>query len=85
MAGVGTNITIKAAGITRLLSIPVGKSAEIQNLILVGGTTSTGSTIDNAGSLILRDCHIKPATGSNAIPLRNNGTLSVFGLTDIVH
>ncbi len=85
MANAGTNITVKASGITRLLSIPVGKSAEIQYLTMIGGTTSTGSTIDNSGNLTLRYCHIKPATGSSAIPLRNKGVMNVYGLTDIIH
>jgi hypothetical protein len=84
MADPGTNITIKAAAnVTRLLSIPITKSAEIQYLTLIGGTTTPGSAIDNAGSLILRGCHVKPALNSNAVPIRNNGTMNVIGSTDI--
>ena len=83
MATAGTNIQVKAGAITRLLTVPVDKSMEIQNLKLYGGTTATGSTIDNAGTLILRDTNIYPATGSNSIPVRNNGTANIFGLCNI--
>ena len=83
MATAGTNIQVKAGAITRLLTVPVGKSMEIQNLNLYGGTTATGSTIDNAGTLILRDTNVYPATGSNSIPVRNNGTANIFGLCNI--
>ena len=83
MATAGSNIQINAGAITRLLTVPVGKSMEIQNLKLYGGTTSTGSTIDNAGTLILRDSNVYPATGSGSIPVRNNGTTNIFGLCNI--
>ncbi len=84
MANAGTNITIKAAqNVTRLLSIPTGKSAEIQYLTLIGGNTSPGSAIDNAGTLILRNAIVKPATSSSTIPIRNTGVMNVFGPTNI--
>jgi hypothetical protein len=83
MATAGTNIQIKAGTITRLLTVPLGKSMEIQNLKLYGGTTATGSTIDNAGTLLLRDTNVYPAAGSSSIPVRNNGTANIFGLCNI--
>lgn len=84
MANTGTNITIKAAqNVSRLLSIPAGKSAEIQYLTLIGGNTSPGSAIDNAGTLILRNDMVKPATSSSTIPIRNTGVMNVFGPTNI--
>jgi len=86
MPSSGTNIIIKAGtSVTRLLTIPVGKSIEIQNLTLIGGSTTPGSTIDNAGTLTLRNSHIKPANGSSAIPLRNNGVMNVIGASDIIY
>jgi hypothetical protein len=85
MADPGTNITINALGITNLLTIPVTKSAEIQYLTLIGGTTSTGSTIDNAGNLILRSCQVKPALGSSSVPVRNTGTMNIIGTTNVIH
>jgi hypothetical protein len=82
----GTNITIKAgAGVTRLLTVPSAKSIEIQYLTLIGGTTTPGSTIDNAGTVTLRNSHVKPATGSSAVPVRNQGTMLLIGSSDIVH
>jgi len=83
MATAGSNIQIKAGAITRLLTVPVGKSMEIQNLKLYGGTATPGSAIDNAGTLILRDTNVYPAAGSSAVPVRNNGTTNVFGVCNI--
>ncbi|MEP6794504.1 MAG: GEVED domain-containing protein [Saprospiraceae bacterium] len=84
MPDLGTNITIKAgSAVSRLLSIPVSKSAEIQYLTLIGGNTSPGSAIDNAGILILRNSIVKPATSSSTIPIRNTGVMNVFGPTNI--
>jgi len=84
MPAQGTNIQIKAgAGITRILSVPVGKSAEIQYLNLVGGTASLGNAIENFGTLILRGCELHPAVGSTNPPLRNAGTTTIIGTTNI--
>lgn len=84
MADPGANIVIKATqSVTRVLSIPVGKSAEIQYLTLIGGTSSPGSAIDNAGTLILRNSILRPATSSTTIPLRNAGLVTIFGPTSI--
>ena len=80
MAGAGTNIKIKAASnVTNLLSIPVGKSAEIQNLVMYSGTVPLGTVISNSGNLILRDCNLFSPTGSTSFPLQNNGTVNLFG------
>lgn len=83
MASSGSNITIQAVGINRILSIPAGFSAEIQNLKFVGGTATNGSAIDNAGSLILRDCDVRPALNSGTVPLRNTGSTNLYGSTFI--
>ena len=83
MATAGSNIQIKAGTITRLLTVPVGKSMEIQNLKLYGGTAADGSTIDNLGTVILRDTNVYPAAGSSSIPVRNTGTMNFFGLCNI--
>ncbi len=84
MPEAGTNITIKAGpAVSRLLSIPINKSADIQYLTLIGGTTSPGSAIDNAGTLILRNSIVKPAINSATIPIRNTGVMNVFGPTNI--
>lgn len=83
MATAGSNIQISAVGVNRILKVPAGFSAEIQNLKFVGGTAAQGSAIDNLGSLILRDCDVYPAAGSGSIPLRNTGTMDVFGNCDI--
>lgn len=83
MANAGANIQIQAVGINRILKIPIGTSMEVQNLKFVGGTATDGSAIDNLGTLILRDCDIHPAVGSNSIPLRNRGNMNVFGICDI--
>jgi hypothetical protein len=85
MADPSTNITIKASGITNLLSIPVTRSIEIQYLTLVGGTAATASTIDNAGNLILRSSQVKPAIGSSSVPIRNTGTMNIIGTTNVIH
>nr|MDQ3017219.1 GEVED domain-containing protein [Bacteroidota bacterium] len=79
MADPGTNIRIQASSITRLLSIPVSKSVEMQNLELIGGTATDGSTIDNLGTLILRNSNVIRAIGSSSIPLRNKGLMTVQG------
>ena len=83
MAAAGSNITIQAVGVSRILSIPAGFSAEIQNLKFVGGTATNGSVIDNAGSLILRDCDVRPALNSGTVPLRNTGSTNLYGNTFI--
>ncbi len=83
MAAAGSNIEIKASGVSRILSIPAGKSVEIQNLKLVGGTATNGSAIDNAGTLTLRDCDVHRAVGSNASPIRNTGMMHILGVCDI--
>jgi hypothetical protein len=84
MPAQGTNIQIKAgATVSRILSVPVGKSAELQYLNLIGGTASQGSAIDNIGTLILRSCEIHPAVGSSNPPLRNTGTATIFGTTNV--
>jgi hypothetical protein len=84
MAPAGSNIQIKAgAGVSRILSVPLEKSAEIQNLKLIGGNASSGSAIQNFGTLILRDCDIHPLPGSSNPPLRNIGTITILGVTDI--
>jgi hypothetical protein len=79
-----SNITVKASGnTTRILNIPAGTSVEIQNLKLIGGTAGSGSAIDNAGTLTLKDCDIHAAAGSSNPPLKNSGTLHIQGATDI--
>jgi hypothetical protein len=83
MADAGTNITIQAVGINRILKVPVGTSAEIQNLKLIGGTAAEGSAIDNLGSLILRDCIVRSAPSSGSIPIRNTGTFNLYGVCNI--
>ena len=84
MPAQGTNIQIKAgAAVSRILSVPVGKSAEIQYLNLVGGTASQGSAIENLGTLILRSCEIHPAVGSSNPPIKNSGTATIFGTTNV--
>jgi hypothetical protein len=83
MATAGSNIQINAVNTTRILRVPAGFSAEIQNLKFVGGTAAQGSVIENLGTLILRDCDLFPAAGSGSTPLRNTGTLNVFGACDI--
>ena len=86
MATNGSNITVKAAaGVARLLTVPVGKTIEIQYLTLIGGTASLGGTIDNYGNLILRNSHVKPPPASGSIPISNKGIMQVFGLTDIMY
>ncbi len=84
MATAGSNITIKAGtGVSRVLSIPLGKSAEIQNLKIIGGTASLGSAIENFGTLLLRDANLHPATGNTNAPLKNSGLLSIYGTTNL--
>ena len=83
MPPVGSNIQLKAGNISRLLTVPVGKSIEIQNLKLYGGTAPEGSAIDNAGTVTLRDTNVYPANGSSAIPVRNTGTINIFGICNI--
>ncbi|HEY3387191.1 MAG TPA: GEVED domain-containing protein [Saprospiraceae bacterium] len=85
MATAGSNIEIKALNVGRILKIPIGLSAEIQNLRLIGGTAAQGTAIDNLGTLIIRDCEVHPAVGSNIPPIRNTGTMSVFGVCDIMY
>jgi len=83
MPPAGSNIQLKAGNISRLLTVPVGKSIEIQNLKMYGGTATDGSTIDNAGTVTLRDTNVYPAAGSSSIPVRNTGTMNIFGLCNI--
>lgn len=86
-ADANSNITIKAAGATtnRILNIPVGKSAEIQNLKFLGGNATIANVIDNLGTLILRNCELRPPTGSTVSPLRNasGGQTTIIGTTMI--
>ena len=82
MPGQGTNISIKAgAGVSRILSVPLGKSAEIQYLNLIGGTAALGNAIENFGTLTLRSCELHPPVGSGNSPLRNVGTTNIIGNT----
>lgn len=84
MATSGSNIQIKAAAnISRVLNIPADQSAEIQNLKIVGGNATQGNAIQNLGTLILRDCDIHSAPGSVYPALRNGGTLTILGITDL--
>ncbi len=83
MANAGTNITIQASGISRVLSIPVGKKIEIQNLLLKGGTATTANVIDNDGILILRNTTLQRAAGSTSNVLDNSGAFSVEGTSTI--
>lgn len=83
MPGTNTNITIMAQGVDRVLTIPQGKTVEIHNLTIVGGTATTGSAIDNAGTLIMRDTDVQRATGSGSVPLRNTGAINIQGSCDI--
>ena len=83
MATSGSNIQIKAASnISRVLSIPSGHSAEIQNLKIVGGNATLGNAIENFGTLILRDCDIHSQLNSVYPALRNAGILTILGTTD---
>ncbi len=82
MATAGSNIEIKANTATRVLNIPAGFSAEIQNLKITGGSAANGSAIDNLGTLTLRDTKLYRATGTNTA-LRNRGPLTVIGNCDI--
>jgi hypothetical protein len=82
MATAGSNIEIKANTATRVLNIPAGFSAEIQNLKITGGSAANGSAIDNLGTLTLRDSKIYRAAGTNTA-LRNRGPLTVIGNCDI--
>lgn len=84
MPASGTNITIKATQtVSRLLSVPIGKSAEIQYLTLIGGISSPGSAIDNAGTLILRNSIVRAAVSTTTIPIRNTGVMNVYGPTSV--
>lgn len=78
MATAGSNIEIKANTATRVLNIPAGKTAEIQNLKITGGTATEGSAIDNLGTLTLRDTKLYRASGTNTA-LRNRGPLTLIG------
>ncbi|HSF89228.1 MAG TPA: GEVED domain-containing protein, partial [Saprospiraceae bacterium] len=82
MATAGSNIEIKANTATRVLNIPAGFSAEIQNLKITGGTATNGSAIDNLGTLTLRDSKIYRAA-STGTALRNKGPLTVYGNCEI--
>ncbi len=83
MPTAGSNITIKAEGTTSVLTIPIGKTVEMQNALLIGGTAASGSVIDNNGTLILRETDLQRAVGSSSIPLENNGTITIQGSCDI--
>lgn len=83
MPSANSNIAVKGQGITRVLSIPVGKSVEMQNLLIIGGTTSNGSAIDNDGTLILRNTDLQRAVGTTSIPLLNNGNITIQGSCDL--
>jgi hypothetical protein len=80
MADAGTNIQIKAVGITKVLSVPLQKSVEVQNLEITGGTASQGSAIDNIGTLILRNSTLKRAPATTTIPLHNTGSIFIHGI-----
>ena len=84
MPGSNTNITTKAQNISHVLTIPIGKSAEIQNLSIIGGTATSGSAINNEGTLTLRDTDLKCAVGIPSITLLNKGTSTIQGMCDIM-
>ena len=83
MAEAGSNITIQAEGVNRVLKIQAGNSIEIQNLNFIGGSALDGNAIDNLGDLILRDCNLYKPAGSQTSVLRNRGTVEIFGQCDI--
>ncbi len=83
MPAAGSNITVEANGINRVLKVLAGNSIEIQNLTFIGGYASNGSAIDNLGTLTLRDCILQRETGSSANTLRNTGLLNIYGNCDI--
>ncbi len=80
MADAGTNIKIKAAAnVQRVLTVPVQRSVEIQNLEIIGGIASFGSAIDNLGVLTLRNVKLTRAVGTTTIPLQNKGSTFIQG------
>lgn len=84
MADQNSNITIKtSSGLSRILSVPTGKSIEIQNLTLLGGNSTTGSIIDNSGSTIFRNCKLKRATGNTGHSIRNRNQMIFQGSIQI--
>lgn len=83
MANPNSNIQIRASGITRVLTIPLNRSVEIQNLDILGGTATTGSAIDNSGTLVLRNTDLLNPAGSNSITLKNTGSVTIEGNCDI--
>jgi hypothetical protein len=85
MANTGSNITIKANNVNRILKIPENLTAEVQNLNFIGGTAAQGSVFDNLGTLTIRDSDVHPMVGSNSSVIRNVGTIFVFGVCDIMY
>lgn len=83
MPNINTNITIQASGVSRVLSIPVGKKVEMQNLILKGGTATSANVIDNDGTLILRNTTLQRAAGSSSNVLENSGPFTIEGTSQI--
>lgn len=83
MPGNNSNITIKAEAIPRVLYVPAGRTMEMQNLKIIGGTASNASAIENAGSLILRNTIMSCAIGNPACPLVNEGTLNFEGICNL--
>ena len=83
MPGTNTNISIRAEGINRVLSIPAGRKVEMQNLVLIGGTAPNGSAIDVDGTLILRNTDLQRPPGSTSRTLRNEGIVTIQGSCDI--
>lgn len=84
-ATVGSNITIQASNITRILNVPAGKTMEIENLKLVGGTAASGGAVINAGTLLLRDSTLKAAAGNTGTVLANTGLLQTIGTSTIMY
>jgi hypothetical protein len=78
-ANAGTNITIQAGTVTRVLNIPAGKTVEIEHLKIVGGTATSGSAITNAGNLVLRNSEVRPKAGNTGTALHNTGWIDVIG------
>jgi|GEM_PF-1058246 len=78
------DISISGVSVSKVFQVLGGNIVMMHGLNIVGGTSSLGNGIDNAGNLILRDMSLSQHAGnSGATLLHNQGQVTLEGNCDI--
>jgi hypothetical protein len=85
-ADITNNITINGTALGQAFEILNGFDVVIEGLNIVSGTNATGRAINNNGNLVLKDCNIYDALGTNAgNAILNKGSLLIKGEVNLIN